>query len=145
MMALLDGRELRVRYLSVSSGSDGWRDWVPGGLGWDGRRWHVRAWCGMRGEWRDFVLGRVVAAEWPGRQVAGLPEDSAWREEVRVRLRVNPELDEKQREALSLDYGLVDERMELRVRRAMLPYLLADLFIEPQGHRALARHFVVEE
>jgi hypothetical protein len=99
----------------------------------------------MRGEWRDFVLGRVVAAEWPGRQVAGLPEDAAWREQVRVRLRVNPELDERQREALSLDYGLVDERMELRVRRAMLPYLLADLFIDPQGHRALPRHFVIEE
>jgi hypothetical protein len=44
-----------------------------------------------------------------------------------------------------LDYGLVDERMELRVRRAMLPYLLADLFIDPQGHRALPRHFVIEE
>src|SRR5690606_16669235 len=46
LIALLERRLLPVRYSSVKSSSSGWRDLVPGGLGWDGSRWHVRAWCG---------------------------------------------------------------------------------------------------
>lgn len=143
MLALLEGRWLRVRYLSVSSGRDEWRDLAPKGLGWDGRRWHVRAWCEARGGWRDFVLGRMRKVEWPGAAAKDLPADEEWEVVETVKLRLHPDLGPEQREALRLDYGLAGEDLEIRVRRAMKPYLLAAMFIQPEAHKEVPRHFVV--
>jgi hypothetical protein len=144
LIALLEGRELRVRYLSLNSGSDEWRNMVPGGLGWDGHRWHVRAWCGKRGEWRDFVLGRMIAAEWPGSVAGELPEDQDWKTVDVVKLKINPDLSPERREAIRLDYDLPGEHLEIRVRRSMKPYLLAAMFIDHESHNELPRHFVLE-
>lgn len=143
LMALLEGRRLRVRYQSARTGSDGWRELVPAGLAWDGQRWHVRAWCGSREEWRDFVLGRMAAADWPGEAAGDLPKDKDWNTFVTVKLRLNPELSKERREALRMDYGLRGEILELRVRSSMKAYLLASMWIDQDSHMGLPRHFVV--
>lgn len=145
LMALLEQRRVRVRYLSVNSGKDEWRDLIPAGLAWADRRWHVRAWCGTRNAWRDFVLGRMVAAEWPGEAVESLPEDPDWTTFETVRFRIHPDLGDEAREALRMDYGLAGDTLELRVRSAMKPYLLAAMFIDHESHRDLPRHFVLLE
>lgn len=144
-VALLERRRLRVRYLSVNSGRDEWRELVPAGLAWDGRRWHVRAWCGLRNEWRDFVLGRMLAADWPGEAAGELPEDTEWTTFETLGFRINPALGAEQREALRADYGLAGDTLELRVRSSMKPYLLAAMFIDHESHRDLPRHFVLVE
>lgn len=144
-VALLAEQRLRVRYHSLSSGTDSWRYLRPGALAWDGRRWAVRAWCENRQEWRDFVLGRISEAEWPEPSRDRLPPDEEWETWETVRLRINPELDEQARVALKMDYGLDGEVMELRVRRAMKGYLLAEMFIDSEGHGTLPNHFVMAE
>jgi hypothetical protein len=144
LMALLERRCVRVRYVSVNSGNDGWRWLVPSGLAWDGRRWHVRAWCGTRNEWRDFVFGRMISAEWPSEPAKELPEDKGWTTFEIVKLRINPNLDTDQREALRMDYDLAGDTVELRVRASMKPYLLAAMFIDHESHSDLPRHFVLE-
>jgi hypothetical protein len=144
LMALLERRRLRVRYHSVNSGKDEWRELVPAGLGWDGMRWHVRAWSVERGEWRDFVFGRMLAADMPGEAAGELPEDQAWMTFETVRLRLNPALGAEKREALRIDYDLTGDTLELRVRRAMKNYLLAAMFIDHESHSDLPRHFVME-
>ena len=145
LMALLERRWLRVRYLSVNSGKDGWRELVPAGLAWDGRRWHVRAWCAQGNGWRDFVLGRMVEAGMPGETAGELPEDRDWITFETLRFRINPRLGAEQREALRIDYGLAGDTLELRVRSSMKIYLLAAMFIDHEGHRDLPRHFVMED
>ena len=145
LMALLERRSVRVRYVSVNSATDEWRELVPGGLGWDGRRWHVRAWSSSRNDWRDFVLGRMAAVDWPGAVAGELPEDADWLTFEPVKLRINPELAAEQREALRMDYELADESLEIRVRRSMKPYLLAGMFIDHESHSDLPRHFVLDE
>ncbi len=144
LVALLEKKWLRVRYASLNSGKSEWRRLVPGALAWDGHRWHVRAWCAERGEWRDFVLGRMSAAEWPAEVVEQVPEDKDWETLDTVSLKLNPKLTQERRDALRMDYGLAGETLELRVRRAMKPYLLANLFIDAENHRELPRHFVVK-
>lgn len=144
LLALLERRKLRARYVSVSSGDQGWRVLAPGGLAWGGGRWHVRAWCGKNGEWRDFVLGRFADAEWPVEPAGELPEDAEWLAIEVLRLRLNPELPEEKRAGLRMDYGLAGDVLEIRVRKAMKDYLLANLFIGEGGHAELPRHFVVE-
>jgi predicted DNA-binding transcriptional regulator YafY len=143
-VALLAGQRLRVFYHSVNSNAAAWRYLRPAALAWDGRRWHVRAWCENRLEWRDFVLGRISQAQWPEPAVDELPEDDDWLAWEVVKLRINPELGEEAQASLKMDYGLETDVMEVRVRRALKGYLLAEMFIDGQGHGALPNHFVME-
>lgn len=118
---------------------------VPRAFGSDGRRWHVRAFDVQHEEWRDFVFGRFKKVSWPegGEDLEGLPEDEDWVSFETVRLQVNPELSEKAQEAIRMDYEMSSDTMELRVRRSMKTYLLAELFLEEGKERTLPRHFVM--
>lgn len=141
-VALLAGQRLRVFYHSVNSNTASWRYLKPAALAWDGRRWHVRAWCENNRAWRDFVLGRISKAEWPEPSGELLPPDEDWLAWETVRLRINPELGVEAQASLKMDYGLDSEVMELRVRRALKSYLLAELYIDHESNRELPRHFV---
>ncbi|MCW1886351.1 WYL domain-containing protein [Luteolibacter flavescens] len=143
-IALLERRCLQVRYHSLSSGSNRVRELSPTGLAWDGTRWHVRAWCGTRKDWRDFVLGRMSKATWPVKSIEDLPEDQDWDTFESVTLRINPAINDAGREAIRMDYDLAGETLVVRVRRSMKGYLLASLFIDHRSHRDLPKHFVLE-
>lgn len=142
-VALLAGQRLRVFYHSLSSNAATWRFLIPAALAWDGRRWNVRAWCENRLEWRDFVLGRISKADWPESAKETLPADEAWQTWETVRLRINPELGAEAQAALKMDYGLENEVMEVQVRQALKGYLLAEMFVDGEGHGALPNHFVM--
>jgi len=143
--ALLAGQRLRVLYHSVNSNSVAWRYLRPGALAWDGRRWHVRAWCETREAWRDFALGRISKADWPEAAEGQPPEDEDWNQWETVRFKINPELEDESKNSIRIDYGLDGERMEIRVRRALKGYLLAEMFIDEEGHRGLPNHFVIDD
>lgn len=143
--ALANGHGLRVKYTSVNSDQTGWRTLRPGAMAWDGRRWHVRAWCEQRLAWRDFVLGRISAAEWPSQAVGELPADDEWNLWETVELRINPQLGEQARAALQMDYGLTDETLAISVRKAMKNYLLAELFIADKDTPGLPPHFMLDK
>jgi hypothetical protein len=143
-VAMLSGQRLRVFYHPLTAGRREWRFLRPAALAWDGRRWHVRSWCETRQEWRDFVLGRMEQAEWPEKAQGDLPPDVAWETWETVRFRVNPDLSAETQAALRMDYGLEGEVMEVRVRQALKGYLLAEMFIDGEGHGGLPNHFVME-
>jgi hypothetical protein len=143
-VALLAGWRLRVFYRSVNSNEAAWRYLRPGALAWDGRRWHVRAWCETREGWRDFVLGRMDQAEWPEEAAGLVPADADWEAWETLRLRINPKLGKEAKASLRMDYGMNGETMEIRVRRALKKYLLAELYIDHESHNALPRHFVMD-
>ena len=77
LLAAGAGEKLRVKYASVNSGKSSWRDLCPRAFGWDGRRWHARAFCLENDGRRDFVLGRIEEAEWPEGEAKGLA-DGLW-------------------------------------------------------------------
>lgn len=143
MMALLAGQRLQVFYHSVSSNTAAWRYLRPTALAWDGRRWHVRAWCENHQGWRDFVLGRISEAGWPQLAAEVLAPDEDWLTWETLRLRINPDLGAVAQASLKMDYGLENEVIEIRVRRALKGYLLAEMFINGEGHGDLPNHFVM--
>ena len=57
----------------------------------------------------------------------------------------NPELDVVRRRGLRMDYGLESDLLEIRVREAMKPYLLAEMFLEDESEGDAPRHFIVAE
>ena len=126
-LALDQGKRLPVTYWSVNSGGAKRREIAPHGLGHDGYRWHVRAWCFENGDFRDFVLSRIEKAEWPGESFAAPAKDEAWDSVVAIRVRANSELDEDRRKTIERDYGMKGGELELQVREAMREYVLAHL------------------
>lgn len=126
-LAVSNQLRLRVRYLSVNSSTDAWRELHPRAFGHDGSRWHVRAWCELRREWRDFTLSRFVKSEWPTQPLSLPGADEAWEKFVTLSLRANQKLSPTARKAVELDYGMINGRLELPVREAMVNYLLTRL------------------
>jgi hypothetical protein len=144
MVALLNTQRVRIRYHSLSSGEIKWRIVLPTGIAWDGQRWHIRAWCSTRRAWRDFVLGRCLAADWPAEHVRRVPADPDWHEIETLRLKINPKLKPGQIDALRMDHGLESDILEIPVRKAMRPYVLSRFQIDDETLRSAPQHFVLD-
>ena len=132
-LAVEGKRSVRVRYWSVNRGRGGWREIAPHAFGHDGYRWHVRAWCGENGDFRDFVLSRITEAEWPGGEFVPPRPDGDWEEWEEVVVRANAGLGAEQRAAIERDYAMRDGRLRMRVRRALAAYLRAHLRLATAG------------
>jgi len=130
---------LRIDYGSLSGRREsGSRHIVPHAFAHDGYRWHLRAWCEENRDYRDFVLSRIRATEWPREEAPpNLPGDLDWETFDELVLCPNPELSEAQRESIAWDFGMADGLLRLRVRRAMRNYTLMNLRMPPEGMEVL--------
>jgi hypothetical protein len=124
-LAIDQGRMLGVKYWSVNSARGAEREIAPHALGHDGYRWHVRAWCCENGDFRDFVLSRIEAAEWPGELFKTPAVDEEWERMETVILQPHSGLNEQQRKGIIHDYGMKGGELKVKVRAAMKEYFLA--------------------
>ena len=134
-MATENGCRVKVRYLSVHSGTDAWR-WIrPHAFVHDGWRWHVRAWCEQGESYRDFVLGRMAGIKWPepATDTESPPRDEDWECFVTLRFRPASDLDDVSRKAVALDFDMKNDVMEIRVRKALRDYVLHRLYAPLNG------------
>ena len=129
-LALRGKQSVEVRYLSVNSSSRRWRKIVPRGFGWDGHRWHVRAWDVEAAQWKDFVLGRMEDCRWPVAVDEEPQRDLDWETFVTLKIKPNRKLDKEAQEAIRLDYGMGANGITLRVRKAMELYWKRRLDLE---------------
>ncbi|MCC5807314.1 MAG: WYL domain-containing protein [Opitutales bacterium] len=113
---------VEVRYFSISSGKAAWRRISPRTFGHDGLRWHVRAYCHGRGEFRDFVVGRMKGVRSPAPCPVADTVDREWTKTVVMEIEPAPDLDANRRKALEMDYGMKRGRLRLPVTMAMLTY-----------------------
>jgi WYL domain len=122
-LAVHNEQRLRIKYHSVHSSAAAWR-WIrPHAFAHDGSRWHARAWCEKNADHRDFSLGRMSDADWPEDAPPQAVKDNDWIEEVTLTLRPAKGLDEAQKRAIELDYGIRRGRLKITVRKAMEGYL----------------------
>lgn len=113
---------LSVRYQSLTSSR--WRDMAPHALAFDGHRWHARAWCCEREEFRDFVLTRIERLG-KLKSVSFDPEhDIEWRDTIRLKLCPHPGLSDEQRQAIQRDYDMPEGVREIEVRLSMAYYFI---------------------
>lgn len=127
LSAYAAGESIDILYRSMSSPEPTWRRITPHAFGHDGFRWHVRAFCSLREEFRDFVLGRIVETGNRGLSKIGDRTDEMWTETVTIRIGPHPGLKENQRIAIEMDYGMESGETLFEVRRAMLFYALKQL------------------
>lgn len=99
------GLGVRAQYASMSSGKTSTRDLYPHTLVQLGQRWHVRAWCATRLEYRDFNLGRISNPQRLDHpRPAEAPADAFWLRRMQVRLRPHRNLSEAQQMIIRAEY-----------------------------------------
>ena len=122
--AIVAGKEVQVRYQSMSRPEPALHRLCPHALVFDGLRWHARAFSYTHHEFRDFVLARMLSAELTVSTEIDTSEDVAWHEFMDVRIGAHPGLSESQKEAVEFDYGMEAGVLEQQVRAALVPYFL---------------------
>jgi predicted DNA-binding transcriptional regulator YafY len=130
LSAIRDKVALKITYQSMSRPEPTAR-WVePHALAFDGFRWHARAFCQNDGVFKDFLLSRIVDVGERGQLTATAEQDEAWNLEVVLEIGPHPDLSDTQRRAIEMDYGMVDGRAEIAVRKALLFYALKRLGLD---------------
>jgi len=116
---------IKILYASMANPVWGERVISPHTLVYTGFRWHVRAYCHKRGEYRDFILSRIDRTPQPAEELApGLSQDALWNEQILLTLVPNPKLNEGQKALVEKDFGMPDGRLQISVRKALAHYTL---------------------
>ncbi|RFB05174.1 WYL domain-containing protein [Parvularcula marina] len=117
---------VEVAYQSMTSEASAptLRKISPHGFGSDGMRWHVRGYCHRDDIFKDFLISRfhdiraIEASEIDPRT------DLQWHSTLNVILTPNPALSEAQQDVIAADYGMLNGRLEVDVRKSFLFYFL---------------------
>lgn len=119
-----EGKSVEINYqsLSLQNPDRMWRRITPHAFGFDGTRWHVRAFCHRDGTFKDFILSRCGGARERAAPGASAADDRIWNKLFEVVLRPHPKLSPSQRQAIEYDYGMEKGTLRLQVRLALLFY-----------------------
>lgn len=124
------GTGLQIVYRSMSSPVGQSRVVYPHAIVRAPRRWHMRAWCSLRQDFRDFVLARVDSVKIATDDVPGpqrSTEDASWQSLVDLVLVPHPALTIDQQRMVANEFFPNASAKRLRVRRALAGYVLQDL------------------
>lgn len=145
--AVRDHRSVDIRYQSMSKDRPEpiWRRITPHAFGYDGFRWHVRAYCHVTDKFKDFLLPRILGIGALGEGGSDALNDALWQERFGVEIGPHPELTPSQKAVIAKDYGMEGGSAVLTVRYAMLFYVLKRLGLLGDAAKLPARsqHIVV--
>lgn len=133
LRAMAEKAMLQIRYQSIAREEEQKRYVSPHAFGYDGVRWHVRAYCHLRQGFRDFVFGRILSAGQPMASTVDPADDLEWNTNVELVLMPDAALTPKQRQGVELDYGMKGGKLSISCRQAMLFYTLRTLNFETSG------------
>lgn len=125
--AIHQGKALRVRYFSQSSGNNSEREIVPHALVDSGLRWHARVFDREKSEFRDMVLSRMESPSAARTTDVAVHEsaqaDEQWNRYLKLKLVPHPR--QQNTRAVLRDFGIQgDEVLEISVRAALAGYVL---------------------
>jgi hypothetical protein len=141
LKAVRDQRSIEILYQSMSSQRPDpvWRRITPHAFGYDGFRWHSRAFCHIDRKFKDFLLPRSLEARLPDESGASGEQDTLWHEYCSIEIVPHPDLKPSQRLVVAKDYGMTDGKCVLSVRYAMLFYVLRRLGLLGDASKEPAR------
>jgi hypothetical protein len=143
--AIRANEAIEVKYQSLSRPDPLWRWVTPHAFGFDGFRWHARAYCHLDGVFKDFLLSRVLQTR-STRTTEVDPEcDHDWQRHVTLEIGPHPDLSDAQKHVIGLDYGMNSGKAEITVRRAFLYYALRRLGLDtsPNARRPQDQQIVL--
>ena len=133
LQAIRESRKLSLSYQGMTRPEPIEREISPHALGYDGFRWHVRAFCHLRNNYQDFVIGRMtnIALTTPSERTA--TDDSQWNNFLKLEIAPYPDLSAGAKKAIEMEYGMRGGYVVLECREALLFYALGRLGLHPRG------------
>jgi hypothetical protein len=128
--AIRRNEAIEVNYQSLSRPEPRWRWIAPHAIGFDGFRWHIRAFCQTDEVFKDFLLSRILETRGVSASQVTDVADADWQEHITLELAPHPELSESQKKVIELDYGMRGGKAKIKVRRALLYYALKRLGLD---------------
>ncbi len=127
--AIREKRSIEIYYQSMNRerAEPVWRRMTPHAFGYDGFRWHARAYCHLDHKFKDFLLPRILRVGELGDPGAAAHQDRQWLDAFDVEIGPHPDLTPSQKAVVAKDYGMQNGRAILTVRYAMLFYVLKRL------------------
>jgi len=117
--------QLSIHYSSMENPQPRQRVIAPHTLVYTGFRWHLRAWCYSREDFRDFLLSRIYfTPELQQHSDKTAEHDTLWQTDIQLRLIPNLLLNAEQRALVAHDYAMDNEQLTLNVRQALAHYTL---------------------
>jgi WYL domain len=128
LKAVSTGTGLSVVYRSMSTPTGSTRLVFPHALVRAPRRWHMRAWCSERNDFRDFTLGRVASVR-AAEEAApkGRKDDEEWNAHIELELVAHPALNLEQQDMIADEYFAGSKSLRLKVRQCLAAYIVQDL------------------
>ena len=136
---------VEVKYQSLSTPEPRWRWIAPHAIGFDGFRWHARAFCLDDEVFKDFLLSRILETRGIQRTDATGEADAEWHDMVTIEIGPHPDLSESQQKVIALDYGMRGGSTKIKVRKALLYYALRRLGLDtdPSARRPQDQQIVL--
>lgn len=142
--AIREIQSLHVRYQSLSEPEPTMRELTPHALVSDGFRWHIRAYCHRRNEFRDFLLSRILEIRSGNVDKDRSQDDQQWHRVVSVVLAPHPGLEVSHRRVIESDYGMDNGECVLECRQALLFYVLQQLgLLDDLSHKSPAAQQII--
>lgn len=143
--AIRRSEAIEIKYQSLSRPEPKWRWIAPHAIGFDGFRWHARAFCEIDGSFKDFLLSRIIETRATRPSDCDTSSDADWHEHVVLQIGPHPGLSETQKKIIGLDYGMRRAKAEIKVRRAFLYYALKRLGLDtdPSARRPQDQQIVL--
>ena len=98
------------------------RKLVPHVLAYDGFRWHIRAFCYVRKEIRDFVLARILEIGDMQYDEIDFSADTLWHNYIDLKIAPHPGLSKTQKKIIEQDYGMENGILSITMRAALYFY-----------------------
>ncbi len=128
--AIRRSEAIEVKYQSLSRPEPRWRWIAPHAIGFDGFRWHTRAFCLTDHSFKDFLLSRIIETRSTKPSEVSPEADGDWNEQVTLEIGPHPELSDTQQKVIALDYGMKGGKAKIPVRKALLYYALKRLGLD---------------
>ncbi len=138
-------KAIKIKYQSLTSYEKLVRWISPHALGFDGYRWHCRAYCYIDNFFKDFILGRFLQIIEEKDSEINPKDDKGWESFITVKIGPNPEFKETHRKIIEYEYGMINGEAFIQVRCAMLFYLLNRLGLDMRDEDKILqnRHIIL--
>lgn len=125
IVSAIENRQIvQIKYQSMTKAESSVRKIFPTQLVYTGSRWHVRAFCFKRESYLDFLLARILEVSQAENSTITMPRDTDWETDVTLEIEPAKGLTASQRAVIEYDYGMRNQVLEMKCRKAFLFYLL---------------------
>ena len=124
VLAIREGRQIQITYQSMTQSGLTKRNILPKRLVFNGSRWHVRAFCFKKNDFRDFMIARILSVVNINQNPNFIPDDTNWETFVDLIIEPASKLTDSQKKVVEYDYNMKNHALKLRCRKAHLFYIL---------------------